>query len=458
MRPLLRPLAVACLVLAGCASPSATGTPQPPGSSGSPGVTPTDAAPTTGTTAAPGSPDPAGPSPASPAPSVPASGAPPASASPSSSQPPTTGFDPRRVRVELQPFLDGLDQPVAITHAGDGTGTLYVTERPGRVLRTSADGSLGEILLDIRDLVDTQGERGLHWTAFHPAFEENGRFFVHYTDGNDRSWVVEYRAQGDGAVPPDSGRVLLRIQHPEWNHKGGWMDFGTDGMLYLAVGDGGGDSPGDPQRTGQDTRDLLASILRFDVDSGRPYGIPGDNPFAGDGRGADEVVAFGLRNPWRASFDRETGDLWIGDVGQDTSEEIDVIPADQVAAGLNFGWSDMEGTRCHHRDACEPGDYVAPVTTYGTDTADGCAVSGGYVYRGSAQPLLAGAYLFSDFCSGHIWGFDAEAARDAGTAEHRRLSGSPYNIVGFGEDEAGELFAVDLGGRILRVTAAERAA
>ncbi|MBA2488022.1 MAG: PQQ-dependent sugar dehydrogenase [Chloroflexi bacterium] len=360
------------------------------------------------------------------------------------------------MRLTLEEVASGLDQPVAITHAGDGSGELYIVERTGRILVMSSDGTIApDPLLDVSDRVDTQGERGLHYVAFHPDFASNGRFFVHYSSPDTVSYIVEYRREGEGTVARESGRTVLRLEKTYWNHNGGWLGFGPDGYLYIALGDGGGDTPGDPFGNGQKRSELFGSILRVDVDGGDPYAIPPDNPYAeqGDGNARAEIWAYGLRNPWRASFDRATGDLWIGDVGQDTSEEVDVIPAGE--AGLNFGWSDVEGFDCHNRPDCDPTRYVAPLVTYGTDE-QGCAVTGGYVYRGSAYPLLTGGYLFSDYCSGTIWGFDAQATMDAGEADLQRVGDTDLFIVSFGEDEAGELFVVDLGGTIQRITAAAR--
>ncbi|MDQ3554395.1 MAG: PQQ-dependent sugar dehydrogenase [Chloroflexota bacterium] len=393
--------------------------------------------------------------PESPAPSGEPSGDPTDQPTDPPTDPPATGFDPRRVELALEEVVTGLDAPVAVTHAGDGTGTLYVVERAGLIRVLGPDGSLAsEPLLDIRDRVDTQGERGLHYVVFHPDFASSGRFFVHWTNASNRSFIQEYTAEGESTVPRDSARDILTIDHPDWNHKGGWMGFGPDGMLYIAVGDGGGSTPGDPFGNGQKRTELMGNILRIDVDGERPYGIPEDNPYAVAGQERQpEIWAYGLRNPWRASFDAETGALWIGDVGQDTSEEINVIPAGE--GGLNFGWSDMEGNDCHNEPDCDPADYVLPVTTYGTRD-EGCAITGGYVYRGAANPLLTGGYLFTDYCSGEIWGLDAATGLETGTADYRRLLQTEHLGVSMGEDEAGELYLVDFAGGIYRISATER--
>lgn len=450
--------ALCVLLIAACGAPSASGT---PGVSGSPAASsPTSSSDAQATGSGPSASGPSA-SPVGSMPSVPPSSpgpeSPATSADPSQvpSDSPATGFDPGRVELALKEIVTGLDSPVAVTDAGDGTGNLYVVERAGRILILQPDGTLSpDPLLDIRDRVDTQGERGLHYVAFHPQFATNGRFFVHWTDANNRSFIQEYTADGQGTVPRDSGRDILTIDHPDWNHKGGWLGFGPDGMLYIAVGDGGGNTPGDPFGNGQKRTELLGNILRIDVDGERPYAIPDDNPYAAAGGGRQpEIWAYGLRNPWRASFDRETGALWIGDVGQDTSEEIDVIPAGE--GGLNFGWSDMEGTSCHNLPDCDPTGYVAPVTTYATRD-EGCAITGGYVYRGTASPVLTGGYLFTDFCTGEIWGLDAATALETGRSEYSRLLRTDYLGVSMGQDEAGELYLVDFGGGIYRITATER--
>jgi glucose/arabinose dehydrogenase len=448
MRPTLPLLLLAtALAAASCASePQAT-----PGTTGTPGRPGTSAPVTSGE-----------PLPSADAPTDPPTGTaePTETSGPGTSEGPgptdaPVGFAPRSFRLTLEEIATGLDQPVFLTHAGDGSGQLYIVERPGRIRVLESDGSLRQgSFLDIRDRVDTENERGFHAVAFDPGFASNGRFYVHYNDRSGDTIVAEYRADGDGNVDADAERRILRVDQPYANHNGGWLAFGHDGNLYLALGDGGGDSPGDPFRNGQDRSVLLGKILRFDVSGEGPYRIPADNPFAdgGDGR-APEIWHLGLRNPWRASFDRETGDLWIGDVGQDTFEEINVAPAGE--GGLNFGWSDTEGDRCHLKADCDPSRYVLPVTTYGTDQ-EGCAVSGGYVYRGTEWPALVGGYLYSDFCSGTIWGFDAAKTLESGSADVRKLLGTDLNIVSFGEDEAGELYAVDLGGTVHRVTAPPR--
>jgi glucose/arabinose dehydrogenase len=349
----------------------------------------------------------------------------------------------------LEPFVTGLESPVFITHAGDGTGTLYVIEQVGRVRVVGADGALDPTpFIDISDRIRAGGEQGLLGLAFHPDFESNGRFFVDYTDRNGDHMISEFARGADGRGDPGSERQLIHHEDFAANHNGGMLAFGPDGNLYIAMGDGGG--AGDPQRTGQDTNELLGKILRIGVDpqGDTPYGIPADNPFAGGG-GRGEVFDFGLRNPWRFSFDRANGDLWIADVGQGQWEEIDLHPAG-TPGGVNWGWNEMEGADCFRDPACDRNGKSVPVAAY--SHADGCSVSGGYVYRGARWPMLEGIYLYGDFCSGTMWGLAADQAA-AGPTEAVELMDTGESISSFGEDETGELFMVSLDGSIFRVTA-----
>ncbi len=367
---------------------------------------------------------------------------------------PSSGlFDPQQVRIRTELVADGFASPVYVTGDGTGSGCLYIVERGGTV-RILKDGRLlRDTLLDISDRVDVTGERGLHALAFHPAFGRNGRVFVHYNEAEGHTRIEEYRARPCRGGKGGQGRLVLAVEQPESNDNGGWIGFGPDGDLYVALGDGGGVSPGDPAGYSRRKDTLLAKILRLDVDRGTGYAVPRDNPFARKRRGfAPETWAWGLRNPWRASFDPLTGDLWLGDVGQDSSEEIDRIPAGE--SGLDFGWSDMEGDRCHNLAGCDPADYTPPVHVYDRAPPQ-CAVIGGYVYRGTAIPELAGAYLFSDFCSGVIWALDAEAVRQGGDGTAHVLLDAPQGWVSFGQDDAGELYVVALDGAVYRLEAEE---
>jgi glucose/arabinose dehydrogenase len=348
-------------------------------------------------------------------------------------------------------------EPVYVTGDGTGDGRLYIVERAGRIRVMNPGGTIRpRPLLDLRGIVAVNGERGLHAVAFHRNFGRNGRFFVHYNTPDGATHVVEYRQRNrNEQVRASSGRQIMRFARPEWNHNGGWLGFGPDGFLYIASGDGGGNSPGDPFGNGQDRTDLLGSILRINVDGRRPYTIPRDNPWADGRRGfRRELWNYGLRNPWRASFDRETGDLWIGDVGQDAVEEIDIQPAGR--GGLNFGWSIMEGSRCHREANCDRDGLTMPVTEY--EHGASRSVVGGYVYRGSAEPLMYGAYLFADSFSGTIWGIPAANGEAGAELRPRRLLQEDGRFfVSFGEDDAGELYIVSLGGGIYRIHARERA-
>lgn len=357
---------------------------------------------------------------------------------------------------QLQPFLTGFAQPVFLTHAGDGSGRLFIVEQAGVVKLW--DGNTATTYLDLRPAstaapeafeVRSGGERGLLGLAFHPGFEENGRLFVHFTAQSGDVTVAEFHADPEGAAAdPSSGRVLLSEEHRSFsNHNGGMLAFGPDGYLYAGLGDGG--SGGDPNNHAQSLDTLLGKVVRIDVDGPVgtiPYLIPEDNPFASRTRGA-EIWAYGLRNPWRFSFDRETGDLWIADVGQQRYEEVNLEPAG-FEGGANYGWSRFEGRHVYDSDRSAPG-AVAPVAEYDHDGGH-CSVTGGYVYRGDAVPGLEGAYVFADYCSGVVW-----TLREAGGAwDMRRVLDTPHNVSSFGEDEDGELYVVDHGGDVLKVVPA----
>lgn len=356
--------------------------------------------------------------------------------------------------VQLRQVLSGLDNPVAVTHAGDSR--LFITLRGGRIVIVQGESLLPQPFLDIRERVNAAGfEQGLLSVAFHPRYSENGFFFVNYTNLQGDTVVERYQvsAGNPNQADPASRRTLLTIDQPFNNHNGGQLQFGPDGFLYIGMGDGGGAF--DPACRAQNTDTLLGKLLRIDVDqnvSSAPfYGIPADNPFRGAGGLPDEVWASGLRNPWRFSFDRETGDLWIGDVGQAQREEISFQPA-ASGGGENYGWKVMEGTRCSRRDACSDSvpqcdspAYTDPVLEYDHET--GCSVTGGYVYRGASLPQLRGTYFFGDFCTGQVWA----AARQGNGFVVRRLAETAGQLSAFGEDQAGELFLVTLTGRLLRL-------
>ena len=367
-----------------------------------------------------------------------------------------SAFDPRRVAVMLEPFVDGLTQPLAIVNAADGGNRLFVAEQGGRI-RIIRDGRIGATpVLDISAEITTGGERGLLGVAFHPKYPSDPRVFVDYTDTNGDTQVSSFVvSSGDvDRLDPTSETRILHVTQPYPNHTGGALVFDPGGMLLVSLGDGG--SGGDPQGNGQSLGTLLGKILRIDVDhadADHPYRIPADNPFADGAAGhRPEISLWGLRNPWRMSFDRATGDLWIGDVGQNLWEEVDVQRAG-APRGTNFGWNRMEGTHCFQpAQGCEDASLTLPVTDYGHDL--GCTVIGGNVYRGSAQKPLVGGYMFGDYCTGTIWAIDS--AGD-GYRPPVQVGASGRNLSAFGEDETGELFAADIsGGAILRVAATAR--
>jgi glucose/arabinose dehydrogenase len=389
--------------------------------------------------------------PATPSPTGAAS--PSAASSPGASQPgstvPPLDSGPDRLRLEL--VTEDLRHPIGLTPAGDGSGRLFVNERDGAVRVIGPDGALQDRpFVDLSDRIDAGGERGLLGLAFHPDFATNRRLFVHYSRAGDGSTVVsELTASADlQTADPDSERVLFTVPDPFVNHNGGQLAFGPDGYLYIGLGDGGGG--GDPLQNGQNADVLLGKILRIDVDAqdgGRGYGIPTNNPFgpggANPGGGRPEIWAVGLRNPWRFSFDPDGGDLYIGDVGQGSWEEIDRQPADS-AGGENYGWNVMEGRHCFGGD-CDQSGFVKPIAEYSHDL--GCSVTGGYVYRGTAQPELQGVYVFGDYCSGIIFTLQV----DEGTIDPKRVLDSGLGISSFGTDENGEIYVVDIRGAVYHV-------
>lgn len=338
--------------------------------------------------------------------------------------------------VRLVPVAAGFSQPTAIAHAGDGSGRLFVVEQGGLIKVVRGGQVQAQPFLDVRDLTRAGGERGLLGLAFDPQFRGNGRLYVNYTDTNGDTVIARYTARGDRANP-DSAAVLLRIEQPYANHNGGQLAFGPDGMLYVGTGDGG--SAGDPQNNGQNLNSLLGKLLRLDV-RGDKYAVPRDNPFVNRGGARGEVWAYGLRNPWRFSFDRESGDLFIADVGQNQLEEINFQPR-ASKGGENYGWRLKEANACFNPDSnCEEGrDLVDPVLQYGH--AQGNSVTGGYVYRGRALPDLVGKYVYGDFGSGTIW----VGERSGNRWTSRRLLDTDHNISTFGQSEAGELYLADYG-------------
>jgi len=368
--------------------------------------------------------------------------------SPSSSASPT-GFT-----VTLEPIASGLGAPLDIALRPGHPDDLYVVDQVGRIHLVRGGVVAPDPVLDISGIVSAGGERGLLGLAFAPK-EGDDRLFVYYTALDGQQVVSAFRM--DPAAPDrairDSEEILMRMADPFSNHNGGALAFGPDGFLYISTGDGGGG--GDPLDSGRHLDTLLAKVLRIDVDhapsEGVGYAIPADNPFVDTAGAMPEIWLTGLRNPWRLRFDRATGDLWIGDVGQGAWEEIDRAPAG--VGGLDFGWNLVEGTHCYPsgQAACDEPGTTLPVSEYGHD--QGCSVVGGTVYRGEAQPVLRGWYLFADYCSGRVWAIDAAAAASA-FQPPALVFESGRNISAIAEDATGELVATDIGsGELLRIVA-----
>lgn len=369
---------------------------------------------------------------------------------------------PLDLAIRWRTVAEGFDQPILLV--GDGRGNRYVVEQRGRIVRLGDDGRPDtEPLLDIADRVLYEHERGLLGLAFHPGFARNGRLFVAYSRRDDGATSISQFSlpldapDGETVAIEDSERALLTIPQPYTTHKAGMLAFDEAGMLLVAVGDGG--SSGDPMATGQDRASLLGKLLRLDVDRGWPYAAPPDNGFADDRAARPEIHAIGLRNPWRFSLDRESGDVYIGDVGQDGWEEVNVLRPGQRQA--SFGWSQMEGRACYADRACEPGTHVLPALAYPhvEDDVGHCSVIGGYAYRGSTGMLPAGAYLYADYCSSTVWAVPADdlVAGRAVPAVVARLPAELGQPLSFGEDDAGELYLLTSAGLVLGLSSADPA-
>lgn len=348
--------------------------------------------------------------------------------------------------IQLIPVASGLSSPVYLTSARDGSNRLFIIEQPGRILLLppGATAPLATPFLDIRTKISFGGERGLLGLAFHPQYATNRRFFVNYTRTGDGATVVsEFKASAANPNVADTTEtILLTVAQPFSNHNGGWIDFGPDGFLYIGLGDGG--SANDPGNRSQNIEDLLGKMLRIDVNTPNgaiPYSSPSSNPFFGATPGRDEIYATGLRNPWRCAFDRVTGELYAGDVGQGQIEEISIIEL-----GKNYGWRVFEGTRCTNLGpaACNAAQYAPPLLEY-NHSGGRCSVTGGYVYRGTQGSLPVGTYVFGEYCTGEIFLWQNNAMRV--------LLDTTQAIAAFGEDEAGEIYVVNLQGTIHRIAA-----
>ena len=338
-----------------------------------------------------------------------------------------------------QSMASGFQNPVGIANAADGTARLFILEQAGLVRVLEGDVISKIPFLDIRSKVSCCGERGLLGLAFHPDYANNGTIYVNYTDVDGDTVIARFSTAADNPeqIDPASEVILLNISQPYGNHNGGGMAFGPDGYLYIGLGDGG--SANDPHANAQNTNSLLGKILRIDVNEGEYYAIPQENLFLSGG-GLPEIWAFGLRNPWRFTFDSHTGDLYIGDVGQNTWEEINFWPV-TAPSGANFGWNFREGMHEFKGDPPANLQLVDPVTEYAHD--QGCSVTGGVVYRGNGLPEWKGVYLYGDYCTGKIWGLFPTGS---GAWQNKLLFETGFNITAFGQDEAGEVYLVDYSG------------
>jgi len=341
-----------------------------------------------------------------------------------------------------------LSAPLFVTAPPGDTSRLFVVEQGGRIRVLVHDTLLPGPFLDVSGHIRAGGEQGLLSLAFHPAFAQNGRFFVYFTDPDSNTRVVRYQVSADPNVADStSGDTILAVPQPFANHNGGLLVFGPDGKLYVGLGDGG--SGGDPFGNGQRLGTVLGKILRLDVDLPAPY-VPADNPFVGTAGARDEIWLYGLRNPWRFSFDRTTGDLYIGDVGQNTWEEVDVLTSRGSPGGQNLGWNVMEGNHCYAPPSCNRAGLVPPVTEYGH--AEGCAITGGYVARGGRVPALEGLYLYGDYCGGWVRSFRYAGGQATESRDWPSLAVTG-GLSSFGEDPKGDLYITSLSGSLYRIVA-----
>ncbi len=355
--------------------------------------------------------------------------------------------------VTFEPVITGIEMPMLATNAGDGSGRLFIVENSGRIHIATGGSVLGVPFLDITHRVRSDhSETGLLSLAFHPNYAANGLFYVYFTSVEDTNSLVRYQvsASDPNQADPESAKVILALpdRFPQY-HNGGTIAFGPDGYLYLSTGDEGTNL--DEADNAQSRLSLYGKLLRLDVDNGDPYAIPPDNPFVGLDDARPEIWASGLRNPWRFSFDRLTSDIYIGDVGQETWEEVNFQPA-ASSGGENYGWNRMEGTHCFPLGSdCNPSPFVLPVTEYDHGDGEHCAVIGGHVYRGTLSPALTGAYLFADVCSGQLWSLRRDGAGDW---VRTPLTRTDMNITSFGEDEAGEIYVTTFqSGAVWRIAA-----
>lgn len=361
----------------------------------------------------------------------------------------STPQPPREGAYGLESVGSGFDRPLYLTYApGDTSGRLFIVEQDGTIAILQDGRRQEPLFLDIDSRVSSRAnEQGLLSMAFDPDYATSGIFYVYYTDNGGDTVVARYRtlAGNPNAADPESEEVLLRVGQPYSNHNGGLIKFGPDGYLYVTLGDGG--SAGDPLNSGQDRSTLLGTLLRIDVRSGSPYVIPADNPFVGQEGVRPEIWAWGLRNVWRFSFDRATGDLYTADVGQNKLEEVNFQPASSPG-GENYGWKLFEGSEqfSGSREGMARREMIFPIAEYGR--SEGCSVTGGYVYRGQDLPDLAGNYIFGDYCSGIVWTLTPQAD---GNWLRTELMQAPSEITSFGEDADGEVYVIIRTGEIYRI-------
>ena len=346
------------------------------------------------------------------------------------------------VSLTLDQVATGLTGPVYVT-SPPGDSRLFIVEQPGRIRIVQNGQLLPTPFLDIISRVGSGGERGMLSLAFHPQYSTNGFLYVYFTATNGEIRIERFTATGNTANPSTS-KLILSVPHPRGNHNGGLAMFGPDGMLYLGLGDGGGG--GDPDLNGQDENTLLGALLRIDVNSGDPYGIPAGNPFIGRNDARPEIWATGLRNPWRFAFDAQGGNLYIADVGQGELEEVNVVGA--TRAGVNYGWNIMEGTSCYNASTCNKQGLELPVLEY-RHLGNACSVTGGFVYRGTAIPEIAGHYFYGDYCAGFVKSFKFQ--NGSATEERTWEFGNIGNVLSFGQDSAGELYITSGNGTVYRI-------
>jgi glucose/arabinose dehydrogenase len=365
----------------------------------------------------------------------------------------TASPGPNPAGVGLQEVASGLAFPLFLTSPPGDNARLFVVEKTGRIRIVRNGSLLSTPFLDVSAKVSNGSEQGLLGLAFHPGYATNGRFVINYTDGSGDTRISIFQVSANPDVAnPASEQVILTVDQPYANHNGGMVAFGPDGKLYIGMGDGG--SGGDPQGNGQNRNALLGKILRVEVSATGQLSVPSDNPFVGQSGIRPEIWSYGVRNPWRFSFDRQTRDFYMADVGQNAREEINLsTSATQFGRGLNYGWNRMEGTACYSPSSgCNQSGLTLPVLDY--SHSDGCSVTGGYVYRGQDVPALSGLYFYADYCEGWVRSFRWNGNAAADQREWAALKPGGQ-ISSFGEDARGELYVMTSGGKVFRFVATQ---